>query len=69
MSIYMKLRCELRGESPINESKCWSDVDYSLWSMALNTHEPTVQSTTELLSSPPPPVGRILMVIGPAKEV
>jgi len=30
MSIYMELRCELRGELPINESKCWSEVDRSL---------------------------------------
>ncbi len=50
MSIYMELRCELRGELPINESKCWSEVDRSLWAMALNTHESTEQNTTELLS-------------------
>ncbi|BCG07089.1 MULTISPECIES: hypothetical protein [Enterobacterales] len=50
MSIYMELRCELRGELPINESKCWSEVDRSLWAMALNTHESTEQTTTELLS-------------------
>lgn len=50
MSIHMELRCERRGELPIKDATCWSDVDRGLWAMALNTHESTEQTTTDLLS-------------------
>lgn len=64
MSIYMELCCEPRGELPINESKCWSEVDRSLWAMALIPHESTEQTTTELFSMATMSVGKVLMVIG-----